>query len=160
MKVPIQVRGKTEDDRAFLFKSWLRSYRNSCGWESNTVYYWHRHKLIEHLWDDPTAVWLVAVSPKDPTMIYGFLCGEATDAGYVVHYTFVRQVFRKVGIATALVCALQGQLEPDVEKLDTTTITHMTPAARAIIRGKYANLAIYNPYHAFYELPELWHVGG
>lgn len=157
MRLPIQLRSKRDDDRGFIYKNWLRSYRDSEGWVSNTVYYWHQHRIIDRLWNDPGVVWLVAVSQADPTHIYGFLCGEQTDAGFVVHYVYVRQVFRRKGVATALVCALQGQLDPgQAESLDTFSATHLTVAARNIMRGKYANLMIYNPYHKFYNLQDGW----
>lgn len=91
--------GLTETDRPFLFSSWLHSYFDSDATQgvNPRMYYEGQHRLIESVLAAGAEVRL-AVSKDDPDTIIGWLC---LSEGWV-HYAYVKQTFRRSGIAKAL----------------------------------------------------------
>jgi hypothetical protein len=118
------LRAPTADDVPFVTSGWLNSYRRGSAVRDvpNDVYYHHEQALIQRLWRDKGVTWLIGCHPSDTTFAYGFLCGEATDAGPVLHYTYVKGDDRKFGVAGELLEAfLAGQPR------DRAFYTHKTP---------------------------------
>lgn len=160
----LDIRGRIPADIPFVTNSWLQSYRSEMRGVGNDVYYLNHHDGIERLWASENVVWLVACWPKDPSYIMGWLCAEATDAGPVVHYIYVRhsvnseQNLRGLGIATRLVeTFLQGSDDPH-KPAHTIWHTHSTPASRAALSGRAAPQPgapgwVYNPYLFMRRLP-------
>lgn len=101
-KLPIRLRAANEEDVPFIFNSWLKSYRSShfAKFVSNTVYYNEHHKLIEKLAKENTVI--VACNEKDPTQVYGWICGSHIDGFFVCHYVYVKHSFRNMGIGKEL----------------------------------------------------------
>ncbi len=151
----LDIRGRIDSDVPFITRSWLKSYRDEMRFTGNDVYYANHHGIIERLWVDPGVTWLVAAWPKNPVYIMGYLCGEASVQGPIVHYVYVRHAaegenLRRLGIATRL-------LDTFLEGQDTTRriwYTHSTVAARAALAGKHSVAQgaagwEYNPYLAY-----------
>lgn len=108
----LQLRRATARDEAFVFDGWLQSNRGLATrlHAPMELYYHHQREQVMKLWSDGGVTWLVACMPKDPEFIYGWLCGEGSDAGPVLHYVYTKQSARRLGVATALLGAfLHGQ---------------------------------------------------
>ncbi|NJM09707.1 MAG: hypothetical protein HC883_02075 [Bdellovibrionaceae bacterium] len=86
-----------------------------------------------------TSTVLVASNPQDSGQIFGYLVGTKIKGLHVIHYTYVKSAFRKLGIAGDLVAHFYGGAFPKEE----IGITSMGPVV-SIIKDRY-NL-VYNPY--------------
>jgi GNAT superfamily N-acetyltransferase len=150
---PIALRAKTDHDLARIFKDWLQSARNAPGYAAvpNETYYWNHHRLIETLWIDPTALFVVACDPNDPTKIFGWLCGQRADTAgggdaMIVHYVYVVKRYRRLGIASALLKAFDGR----ENKTLPVVVTAISPAGRELLgRSPW----IFNPYILWARVP-------
>ena len=145
--LPVIVRRKHPNDLAFVARSWLKSLRPSKPYadvSGEVFFYWH-HQLVEGLWADPTAAWLMAVDPVDPDRIYGWLCGQKAEslAGTlpVVHYVYVAKAFRRFGLA----CRLMTTLIPEVSAAAVVVATAHTPPGAGVVKRLGAQV-MYNPY--------------
>ena len=60
----------------------------------------------------PGAIVLLATNPEDPQHFLGFIAyeGQATpDGPLIVHYLYVKQIYRRMGVGRALLDAARGQ---------------------------------------------------
>jgi len=142
-------------DEPFVVSSWLKSYRNSHStrYISNDDYYATLHPLVEGL--ARGAATLLAVNPQDPEQIYGWVCHEHIGSVPVLHYLYVKEIFRRGKIATQLLT--QAGFTPDSAFYYT-----FLPRGAEHLRPHYPNAA-YNPflilqeYISFQAKPE-WHL--
>lgn len=139
-KVPIRIRAASQEDVAFIFNSWLKSYRNShfSRYIDNTVYYSEHHKLIERLVSDNQV--LIACNTEDPNQLYGYICAGRVDNFLVVHYIYVKHSFRNLGIGKQLLNAFDH--DPSVAGI----YTHHTKLADRL--GPRYNF-VFHPYLMF-----------
>ena len=103
MDFPVRVRPLESGDRAFVLNSWLKSNRDSFMVRRipNTIYYEKHHSLVEHLL--ATANTLVICDPDSPNVVYGYVCFDITGADeLVLHYAYIKQSFRRMGLMRAL----------------------------------------------------------
>lgn len=133
-----------EQDAPFIFNSWLRSYRRSKAAQQvgNDVYYAQHHKCIERTLQRASTQVLVAVPAAlgESDTICGYIVTErvpGADKALVVHYVYVKETFRRLGLA-------KGMLQAAGWGTDTVCLhTHLTAHAEAATM-KYG--LIYNPY--------------
>lgn len=101
-KLEVNVRPAAQGDVSLIFSSWLKSFRNgtaNCN-VSNSIYFAEQHKLIEALMKRCEVH--VACSTKNPGDIYGWICFERVQGIFTLHYVYVKQTFRSLGVANAL----------------------------------------------------------
>lgn len=136
-KLPASLRRAQEKDISFIFNSWLKSYRNSLFAKSisNTIYFSEHHKIIEKL--AKTSEIIIACNPDDPDQIYGYICAEKIDDIFTIHYIYVKQPFRKLGLANFMLSAF------DVDMGEPSIHTHQTKTAE-LLAAKYNT--VYHPY--------------
>jgi GNAT superfamily N-acetyltransferase len=141
----MKLRLAEESDVGFIFNSWLKSYRSSYFAKpiSNTIYFSEHHKVIEKL--AKTSEILIACNQDDPSQIYGYACAERVDGVFVIHYIYVKQTFRRMGVAKALLESF------DHDYSDAAVFTHNTSIADKLA-AKY-NL-VYHPYLLINVEPE------
>ena len=139
----VRLRPIIEDDTAFIFNSWLKSYRFSHFGEkiTNTIYFAEHHKVIERLIDNSKV--LVACNPEEPSQVYGYIIGEEVDGIFVLHFIYVKHIFRNMGVGKTLLDAWGH----DKEKAGV--YTHHTRMADKLA-AKYN--FVYHPYLMF-EVP-------
>lgn len=127
-------RPMSKADEAFIYNSWLKSYRDSPTVRSvpNSLYFAAHHDVIEQLLSSPTANVIIACNPEDPEQIYGYGVG---DVG-VIHWIYVKHPFRGNGLGRALEQRLVGTA-------DAVTYTHRVKTTDRLIRDKNYT---YNPY--------------
>lgn len=97
------VRYGTDEDTAFVYDSWLKSYRQSpdaCRM-TRDVYMRTQKRIIAECLSRGTLI--VACNPTDRRQIYGYSCVEYTRIGFVFHWIFVKYPFRKLGFARELI---------------------------------------------------------
>ena len=137
---PIRLRPLIEDDLAFIFNSWLKSYRFSHLAEkiTNTIYFADHHKVIERLIEDSKVV--VACNEEDPSQVYGYVVGGALDGIALLHFIYVKHTFRNMGVGKTLLAAMGH----DKEKAGV--YTHHTRMADKLA-AKYN--FVYHPYLMF-----------
>lgn len=135
--LPIQLRKPHKEDVPFIFSSWLHSYRSSLHTKNvvNTVYFGEHHDLLERIMNRSEAV--IACNADDPNQIFGYIVYERIDNALVVHYIYVKQSFRKLGIGKTLLQSTGWQ------KGDAFIFTHDTYIS-AKLAMKYR--AMFNPY--------------
>jgi ribosomal protein S18 acetylase RimI-like enzyme len=121
--LPIRIRKATEADVAFIFNSWLKSFRDSAFARSitDTIYFNEHHRVIEELLKNCEV--FIACDEKDVSQIYGYICAEYIEGIFCVHYVYVKHTYRNLGIAKKL--ASQYNYNPDV----ATLISHCTSTA-------------------------------
>lgn len=141
----IRLRPATESDVPFIFNSWLKCYRhsnNTRGCE-NPVYFAQHHILLEGLCKRSTI--LIACNENDISQIYGYVCSEMVEGVLVVHFIYVKEMFRKFGVANILAAAIGFEREAPV------FYTHRTFSSEGLEK-KFK--IVYNPYLAYsaYEL--------
>lgn len=130
-----------EKDVPFIMATWLRNYKNSSYFAkriSNSVYFnWH-HKLLEALLKRESAEVIVAHPPGEPDVILGYMVTEMVGGEQVIHYVYVKQVFRNMGIA-------KGMLEHSGVELSGSFFSHWTYDLDSILKTKTLSIT-YDPY--------------
>jgi len=136
----VRLRPIIEDDTAFIFNSWLKSYRFSHFGEkiTNTIYFAEHHKVIERLIDNSKV--LVACNPEEPSQVYGYIIGEEVDGIFVLHFIYVKHTFRNMGVGKTLLDAWGHNKEK------AGVYTHHTRMADKLA-AKYN--FVYHPYLMF-----------
>lgn len=133
MLIAYKIRADTEDDRNFILSSWLRSFRNNGDWPrhiDSATYYANHQSIIQRLL--VLCDVRVACAADDENLILGWCCVD----GSIVHYVFVKEQYRKLGIAKALLSGLEDKAE----------YTHWTRIIKDLDHaGKLLGLR-YNPY--------------
>lgn len=136
--LPIIIRYAAQTEHNFVYNSWIRSgYRStSMALVPREVYTLNQHDIITHHLARSTVI--VAHQHDAPENIFGYLCYQMLDGVFVMHYAYVKQTFRKLGVFSALLRA--ANFNP---QNSAGFYTHSTKAIQHIER-RY-NL-IYNPF--------------
>lgn len=129
-------------DTAFLFSSWLKSYRDAPAVAGipNSLYYAGQHALIERLLGQSAVI--VACSSEDPSQIMGYGVGRLSNGptGHAaLHWLYVKHPFRGFGIAKAIEGAL-------VAGATTVSYTHRVKACDRLMRSRPY---VFNPFLLF-----------
>lgn len=139
-ELPIRIREATEADVAFIFKSWLKTFRQA-DFATNitkTVYYAEHHKVLEQLLKKQKT--LIACNQEDPNQIYGFICADYVDNIFCAHFIYVKHIYRKLGIANMLLNSYDH---------DPTLASIYTHYNRVSEKAAQKYNMIYHPYTAF-----------
>ena len=98
----ISLRNIVQEDVSFVFNSWLKSFRTGimCSRVENSIYFSEHHKLIERLIRRSKVT--MAVDPKEPGNILGYIVYEHIDGVFVLHFLYVKHTFRNMGIGRQL----------------------------------------------------------
>jgi GNAT superfamily N-acetyltransferase len=118
MILPILIRPFREDDAGFVLSSWLKSYATSAWaksvtdqalWDkrrASTLYWNGHHALVSAILRRPGTLISVAAWEEDADVLAGWMCQERRHDAVLLHYLYVRERFRRNGIATELAKAL------------------------------------------------------
>lgn len=136
----IEVRAYQESqDKAFIYSTWLKNYKHSSYFAKRirpVTYFKGHHIVIDHLLKKPSTNVIIACPKGDQETILGYLAYEILEKP-VVHFTFIKDAFRKMGIARALFEA--AAIDPN-----KICFTHWTHPVDELIQ-KYPDM-IYDPY--------------
>lgn len=133
----IRLRQANQEDVSFIFNSWLKSYRNSLFAKNipNEIYFTNHHNLVENLLQNNKVI--IACSKEDPSQIYGYICAGHTDGILTLHYIYIKQTFRNMGIAKQLLSMFNH------DSAIASVYTHHTRIAEKL--GPKYNM-FYHPY--------------
>ncbi len=126
-----KVRKANPDDISFIYATWLKSYHYDSWTRSiaKSVYFDNYKLVIDRLLNQSEV--LVACHPTDENVILGYCVFEPN----LIHYMFIKEAFRRFGIATDLIKKAGVK--------ESATITHKTQMAIPILRRKDF---IFNPF--------------
>lgn len=94
-------RNALPDDISFIYSTWLKSYRTGSGLglaSGKHAYFLLYNSIIDQILKRDGVIPTIAADPGEPQVIYGYLVAEPG----VVHYIYVKEAFRKFGIASDL----------------------------------------------------------
>lgn len=96
----VKIRAAKPSDIAFIYATWLRSYRSdndfAASMRSSIYFAFYRTVIDQLLMDSKVSV---AYLSDDPDIIFGYCVSN----GEVLHYVYVKEAFRKLGIAHKLI---------------------------------------------------------
>lgn len=125
MKV-MDYRAAVPADIPFIHDAWLESFKlsHAAGPIRMTRYREVYRPEIEALFLRPGFQVKVAFNVEDPTQVFGFIAfEESVSRGHVVHFVYVKNYCRRLGIATGLLRSV------GLEATDPFVYTYKTPAA-------------------------------
>jgi GNAT superfamily N-acetyltransferase len=125
-----------------VMSTWLKSNRKASPLAehlSNTTYYDEHHKVITHLVDKCGVIVAQVDGTRDE--VAGWICAEPNDL-FVVHYIYVKPLYRKVGLAKWLMEAAGWKPGTDIV---ASHITYVQTDGKLTKRYRIEN----NPYLAW-----------
>ena len=162
--LPLRVRMVRPSDIPFITNSWLDSFRNSSLTRAmpKDLYYAYHHKILENILPRSTVV--VLCDDRDDNHIIGWGCAEKYDNSLVLHYIYIKQMYRKMRLAKRIYDVFfldDGETwEPSAVFYThrSHTFDHINRRRRSkklpFVDRKYRML--YNPYLLFQSLPDEW----
>jgi predicted GNAT family acetyltransferase len=131
----------SEQDLNFVLSSWLQSYKTSefAAAIPHQLYYRHHQELIKQILLHENNHVTILCPIDDPEQILGFIAYNTKQP--IIYYVYMKQVFRKLGLASYLVSNVLQHLRP--EPSSTAMVTHK-PKRWSTVARKW-NL-VYCPY--------------
>lgn len=98
------IRPATPNDANFIISSWLKRYRDAISPRlvTDKIYYSAQHQIIAAILQKPTTEVFIACNAADEGQICGYVVGERLPDLSMIHWVYVKNSFRKWGIATEL----------------------------------------------------------
>lgn len=104
----ILLRPMGQGDINFVTNSWLKNNRKGffARGVGDDIYYNQHHKILERLVgglrdpNDPSkylvepSIVMMACDPRDPSVLYGYLCGQFVNNFLVLHYVYVKDRYK------------------------------------------------------------------
>ena len=142
-----RIRRVEKQDIPFILSSWLKSFWNAPAVRgmTKTLYFRHEREAAVRLIQQSSIV--MAVNPEDGDEIYGYIVYEVVDGAYIMHYVYVKQAYRRKGLATNLIVRTIGDCE-------VAFYSHRT-AGSARLANKYK--LNYTPHMALFTKKEVDH---
>lgn len=108
MIIPHRIRPARESDLGSVYTDWLKAHRGSFAARGawNSLYFSDEgQRGVIHGCVQRGRV-LVACSPDDDDQILGWACDEIAGGRQVLHYVYVKHMWRKGGLCKALMAAM------------------------------------------------------
>lgn len=141
IEIDIKLFKDCENEKAFIYNSWLKSFGKSAEARRmiGRVYFQGYENIINKI-KDSNAYVALALNPDDSDQILGYLVFSFDDeiALSVIHYVYVKEAFRKLGIAKKLLEAVHEK--PKEEAIICTFANDIFDE----LKDKY--LLTYNPF--------------
>lgn len=133
-----RMRSGRPEDLPLIIRTWVSSNRGSpVVWGCpSPVYLVGQRALVLRILGASSAV--VAVDPEDEAHVYGYCVWQAPN---VIHYAFVKEAYRRVGLGTALLRSAQESLDPG-----GFSYTHSGLIVKEAREKLAAIGAVYNPF--------------
>jgi hypothetical protein len=153
--VTVAFRSAELDDAPFIVSSWSRAFKgsNSAGMIADEDWATVMHPQIQKVLARPGARAIVAYEKTDPTFIYGFVAGDTDERVPVVFFAYVKEPYRRTGVARGLFAAL------GVDPLTRFRYVCWTPVVAELLQtGKFPRTK-HDPHFARYPKPrgpETW----
>lgn len=140
---PILLRKPHSEDIPFIFNSWLKSYRPSIQVKNipQNIFYGEHHRFLEKIMK--RAECIIACNPDDTNHIFGYVVYEIITGVLVVHYVYVKQDYRRLGVCNYL---LEAAGRKRGEPFAYTHETYIGHKLSFLMKGFYNPYIIYNGY--------------
>lgn len=142
--LPIKVRAFKKADEKYVLATWKRTLKDdpTCAWVPDKIYFAEYNPRCDKTLRNKCC--LVAVSTENPDFIVGWLCYDDN----VLHYAFVRDEYRKLGVFKALAKqAFQGEKTvyasfwtDSMQAFENSAIEYIYRPALARTLGGYATV--------------------
>lgn len=132
----IGFRAFEEDDFNFIISSWLQGLYHGNEFFNlidKKTYFDKYHTIIENILKTEFIHCTIACLKDSPDVILGYSIFSKTLTGSVLHWLFVKEVWRKIGIGTKLI--------PE----NTTEYSHFSTVGLSIQQQKFPQLK-FNPF--------------
>lgn len=93
--------GLKDTDKDFLYNSWLKSYKHNSYFAKrirNSIFFPNHERIINHLISKPTVKVFITCPKNDEDTILGYLVCDTSTDDHVIHFVFVKDAFRRMGI--------------------------------------------------------------
>lgn len=92
------------EDEPFVYSSWLKSFRASKTnfGQTGRIYHANQSAKISSILERDTTRAIVACDPEDPEHIFAHIVFEVFHSAIVIHYIYVKESYRRLGLAHAL----------------------------------------------------------
>lgn len=102
---PYAIRPVNEKDFPFILQSWVRTYTNNREWGPLSPRCVARavHGSILGLLNRPGVEVRVATDPRNHFFIFGYVVFDTSFEHPVLHWVYVKELYRRVGIGAELV---------------------------------------------------------
>jgi ribosomal protein S18 acetylase RimI-like enzyme len=104
----VVLRDGTELDDNFIYSSWLKSYKRSAGPIPFRWYYKIYQTVLDRLFKRPPIKVRVACFRTRPEQIFGYVVFEEHEGTPYIHYLYIKDAFRGMGIGSALLSDATG----------------------------------------------------
>ena len=94
------IRDACHDDLPLVINSWVKAHASFTRADGCVIRYVNHPAVVLDLVQRCSVI--VAYDPDDPSEVFGWLCHELIQGELVIHYAFIKQVFRRHGIANGL----------------------------------------------------------
>lgn len=141
--IDIDIKRATNDTIPFVYSTWLycfRYYSYFCKRIKNSIFFKNHHKLLDNIISQSSTQILIAHSSEEPEVILGYIVYELMPHE-TIHFIYVKNSFRKFGIAKSL-------LKESKLQLKETSFSHWCFDTDWIM-AKYPDQLTYNPYIIF-----------
>lgn len=126
----IAFRPYKESDLNFIRSSWSSSYYRGADYTKfmSPKEFNDQHRPIrDELLLSPNVAIIIACNPNDEDLILGWILVETKEDQFILHYLYVKEVFRREGLGRELVRKAIND--------NKVQVTHMTGRAQKIIRS-------------------------
>lgn len=132
-----EIRRVEDADHPFIYDSWLKNYAKSplCSMIESQDFYPAHRRVVTSILERDTTFGFIAHPTGEPGVILGYVIGEPR----ILHFCFVKQAFRNMGIGRALF----REARFDSGVFTFTHWTFMTPSILFKFKGHQAK---FNPY--------------
>lgn len=130
-RLPLDVGDVKRDDLAFVISSWAESSHNGPVGRLHRRGLWceQQSEVARHIIGRSHL--LVAHHENDREQLYGWICfAHLKPETWAIHYIYVKQPFRKLGIARALLLASGWRPGHDIVATHATYLTQKEPLMR------------------------------
>jgi|TARA_R110000868_G_scaffold43972_8_gene147503 GNAT superfamily N-acetyltransferase len=128
------------DDLSFIFSSWMRSFKQSYTVRPvpSKIYHDNQKQIIEYIIARSEII--IACNAEDPAHIFGWACYEIEPI-HTLHYVYVKQPYRSMGIASALL------IQSYNAKRSASAPTQATHSTKGYTFLQTSFDMIYNPFY-------------
>lgn len=130
----IHIRGLDKGDVNYIYSTWLNGFyfgstRPKNPATKNTEFHF-QNEVVKTILDNPNTFVAIACLRSEPDVIIGYSVFETKDNSVTLHWVFVKEAWRRLGVATMIV------------PKEVNEVTHLTKLAKAIKPHKWN----YNPF--------------
>ena len=127
MNTEYKIRHALPSDVAFVYSTWLNSYkRDSALGKStrDTIFFNEYRFVVDYILNRPNVDVMVCCHPDEISVIFGYAVYEPG----ILHYVFVKEAFRRLGIAKALLTDARDAFEITTHRTSSGDLTGHTLA--------------------------------